>query len=315
MAQFRPELEPLRQLRHFRDKLKLRKLSVGSDGFNRYWINPFGSRTGRNQPSNARSIFGPAVWLREFLIQPKPGWGLAIIDWIAQEVGVMAGHSKDLALQQAYKSDDIYLTFGKQSGVLPSWATVRTHGLLRDQFKTCMLAVQYGQKYRSLSEQIGQPDCVGRELLRLHRKVYRTSWNWSDNRVNRALLTNEQETVFGWRHCFKEFPKINSVRNFPMQANGAEILRMACCFGTEAGISICAPIHDALLIMSPLDRLDEDVTRMRLYMEEASRIVLRGFRLRTDLHVFRYPERYHDPKGRGRVMLETVMKLLYESHN
>jgi len=62
--------------------------------------------------------------------------------------------------------------------------------------------------------------------------------------------------------------------------------------------------------MAPLGRLGEDVGRMRFFMEEASRIVLGRFRLRTDQHVFRYPERYSDPKGRGRLMLETVMKLL-----
>jgi hypothetical protein len=45
-------------------------------------------------------------------------------------------------------------------------------------------------------------------------------------------------------------------------------------------------------------------------MEEASRIVLAEFKLRTDQHVFRYPDRYSDAKGRGRLMLETVMKLL-----
>jgi hypothetical protein len=63
-------------------------------------------------------------------------------------------------------------------------------------------------------------------------------------------------------------------------------------------------------MQAPLDRLEDDVARMRAYMAEASRIVLNGFVLRTEQHVFRYPEHYSDPKGRGRLMLETVMKLL-----
>ena len=310
MAQLHPELEPLRQLKYCQEKLRLQELAVGRDGFNRCWLAPFASRTSRNQPSNSRFIFGPAVWLRDFLIQAKPGWGIAYLDWSGQEFGIAAALSDDPAMQEAYQSGDIYLTFGKQAGVLPTWATNQTHGLQRDQFKVCVLATQYGQKYRSLSEQINQPDIVGRELLRHHHKVYRRFWSWSNNRVNRYLLNNEQQTVFGWTHRFKEWPKINSVRNFDMQANGAEMLRLACCLGTEAGISICAPVHDAILIMAPLDRLDEDVARMRVYMEEASRIVLGGFRLRTDQHVFPYPERYSDPKGRGQLMLETVLKLL-----
>jgi hypothetical protein len=173
-----------------------------------------------------------------------------------------------------------------------------------------VLATQYGQKYKALSEQINQPDIVGRELLRHHHKAYRQFWAWSDNRVNRYLLNNKQETVFGWTHHFKQRPKTNSVRNFDMQANAAEMLRLACCLGTEGGISICAPVHDAILIQAPLDRLDEDIARMTQYMTEASRVVLGGFCLRTDQHIFRYPEHYSDPKGRGRRMLETVMGFL-----
>jgi hypothetical protein len=310
MARLHPELELLRQLRYCRDKLKLRKLRVSSDGYNRPWLNPFGSRTSRNQPSNADSIFGPAVWIRDFLIQPKPGWGLAYIDWIAQEFGIMAGLSRDPAMLAAYTSGDIYLEFGKQAGILPAGATAQTHSAQREQLKVCVLATQYGQKYKSLSEQIDQPDIVGRELLRLHRKVYRTFWAWSNNRVNRYLWDNLQRSVFGWTHRFKEWPSINSVRNFDAQANGAEMMRLACCLATEAGISLCCPIHDALLVTAPLGRLDEDVLRTRAYMAEASRVVLDGFELRTDQHIFRYPERYSDPKGRGQFMLETVLKLL-----
>ena len=65
-----------------------------------------------------------------------------------------------------------------------------------------------------------------------------------------------------------------SLRNFHAQAHGAEILRLACCLGVEAGIEICAPVHDAVLICSPSERLVHDVERMRAFMAEASRIVL-----------------------------------------
>jgi hypothetical protein len=94
-----------------------------------------------------------------------------------------------------------------------------------------------------------------------------------------------------------------------MQANGAEMLRLACCFATERGIEVCAPVHDAVLICAPLDRLEEDVERMRSSMVEASRVVLDGFELRTEVDVVRYPDRYMD-KERGAHMWDTVMALL-----
>jgi hypothetical protein len=43
-------------------------------------------------------------------------------------------------------------------------------------------------------------------------------------------------------------------------------------------------------------------------MAEASRAVLGGFELGTDVNVVRYPNRYMD--GRGRVMWERVCKLV-----
>jgi hypothetical protein len=82
-----------------------------------------------------------------------------------------------------------------------------------------------------------------------------------------------------------------------MQANGAEMLRLACCLATERHIEVCAPVHDAVLICVPLDRLDDDIAGMRAAMAEASRAVLGGFELGTDAAVVRYPDRYADKRG------------------
>ena len=73
-----PELVPLRELRHTLGQMRLNKLAVGSDGRNRCLLSPFASKTGRNQPSNSKFIFGPSAWLRS-LIKPPEGMGLANI--------------------------------------------------------------------------------------------------------------------------------------------------------------------------------------------------------------------------------------------
>ena len=66
-----PFIGPLRELRYSLSKLRLNDLQVGSDGRNRTLLGLYGSKTGRNQPSNAKYIFGPAKWIR-FLITPPP---------------------------------------------------------------------------------------------------------------------------------------------------------------------------------------------------------------------------------------------------
>ena len=148
------------------------------------------------------------------------------------------------------------------------------------------------------------------ELLRLHRETYRVFWAWSDRVVDHAMLTSSLHTTFGWRVQVSQNANDRSLRNFPMQANGAEMLRLACCLATEQGIEVCAPVHDAVLICAPLDRLDADVARMQQAMAEASRIVLDGFELGTDAKIVRYPDRYMDE--RGTVMWDRVMKLIDE---
>ena len=34
----------------------------------------------------------------------------------------------------------------------------------------------------------------------------------------------------------------------PLQGNGAEMLRLACSLATERGVTVIAPVHDALMI-------------------------------------------------------------------
>jgi DNA polymerase I len=216
-------------------------------------------------------------------------------------------------MMAAYRSGDPYLEFAKQAGAAPASATKASHKAIRDQFKSTVLAVQYGMGESALAQRIGQPPISARELLRLHRETYRVFWRWSDAAVDFAMLSGHLPTVFGWRVHVPSDANARSLRNFPMQANGAEMLRLACCLGTEQGIEVCAPVHDAVLICAPLDRLEADVVRMQQVMAEASRVVLDGFELGTDAKTVRYPDRYEDE--RGAVMWARTMKLIGEQQN
>ena len=309
MARVYPIVSPLRELRSALADLRLNDLAVGHDGRNRTLLSPFRARTSRNQPSSTRFIFGPSVWLRG-LVKPPEGHGVAYIDWGQQEFGIAASSSGDRLMQAAYNSADCYLTFAKQAGAVPQDATRQSHPIERELFKTTVLATQYGMDYRTLALRINQPPALARDLLRTHRTTYRTFWNWSDAAVDYATLRGSISTVFGWSlHIVAGFNP-RSLKNFPMQANGAEMLRLACCLATESGIEVCAPIHDALLIAAPLSRLDHDIAVTRAAMAEASTTVLDGFELKTDVHVVRFPDRYCDP--RGAVMWDRVWKIITE---
>jgi hypothetical protein len=282
MAKAHPEVAALRELRVALSQMRLSELAVGSDGRNRTLLSAFRARTGRNQPSNNRFIFGPAVWLRS-LIRPAPGYGLAYIDWSQQEFGIAAALSGDPAMQEAYQSGDPYLAFAKQAGAVPPEATKQTHPGEREQYKACVLAVQYGMGVDSLAKKIGQPPCQARVLLEQHRRTYRRFWEWSDGALNYGMLYGELWTTFGWTIHTDENPNPRFLRNFPMQGNGAEMLRLVCTSMTSTGICVCAPVHDAVLIEAPLEELDATIELAEGQMRTASSLVLNGFELRTDV--------------------------------
>ncbi len=307
MARTYVEVAPMRELRSSLSGMRLANLYVGDDGRNRCLLSPFQARTGRNQPSNSKFIFGPSVWLRG-LIRPKPGWGLAYVDWSQQEFGIAAALSGDPAMLDAYRSGDPYMAFAIQAGAAPPTATKWTHEAVRGQFKECVLAVQYGMGEASLAARINQPVARARQLLELHRRTYRQFWKWSDSAVDEAVLGGRLWAGFGWQIHTRDEINDRSLRNFPMQANGAEMLRIASILLTEAGIRVCAPVHDALLIEAPLDELDEAIATTESLMQEASRIVLDGFELGSDVKEVRYPDRYMDK--RGVVMWNKVMNLI-----
>ena len=309
MARIHPQVAPIRELRSALSEMRLSKITVGDDGRNRCLLSPFSSKTGRNQPSNARFIFGPSVWLRG-LIKPRDGFCLAYIDYSQQEFGIAAALSGDQRMMEAYRSGDPYLAFAVQAGAVPQGATKRSHKVEREQFKACVLAVQYGMGEISLAQRISQPVARARQLLTLHRQTYRTFWAWSDATQDEAILNGKLWTTFGWEIRVKGQVNARSLRNFPMQGNGAEMLRIACIFLTEAGVRVCAPVHDALLIELPIDELESGLDKAQGLMRLASRAVLGDFELGSDAKVVCHPDRYMDE--RGQVMWDTVTGLIHK---
>ncbi|MER3415479.1 MAG: DNA polymerase I [Gemmataceae bacterium] len=306
MARAYPAVAPVRELRTTLAQLRLNELTVGSDGRNRCMLSAFGSRTSRNQPSNSRFIFGPSAWLRS-LVRPEPGMAVAYLDWSQQEIAIAAALSGDRKMQDAYQSSDFYLSFAKMAGAVPPDATKDSHAAVREQFKAVALGVSYGMSAEGLARKLNVPPVRGRDLLRMHKETFRQFWRWSDAVQDEAILAGRLRTVFGWTVHTGDQPNPRSMRNFPMQGNGAEMMRLACCLATERGIGLCCPVHDALLIEADAEEIDVAVEATQQAMREASEVVLDGFQLRTDAKIVRHPDRYSDK--RGQVMWETVCEL------
>ncbi len=176
-----------------------------------------------------------------------------------------------------------------------------------------MLAVQYGMTARTLAARLGVSHHRAEDLLTAHRRVFRRFWEWSDEQVRAGYWTGAIETFYGWRLAVSSRTKERTIRNFRVQGDGAEILRLASIFLWERGVRVCAPVHDAVLVESAEGDLEEVVREAQRQMERASEHVLDGRRLRTEARLLRYPDRLLEP--RGQAIWERIMTILNHLDN
>ena len=309
MSKRYPTVQPLHELRKTLGRFKLNNLAVGRDGRNRTLLSPLAAKTGRNQPRNAKFIFGPAKWIRG-LIKPTEGSALAYCDWSSQEIAIAAALSDDNLLWAAYESGDPYIAFAIQAGLVPLGATKDTHKGIRNRCKSVVLGTNYGMSAYGVAQAAKIHELEAKALLQKHRETYRKFWAWAENNKDRGLLGLKLETCFGWPiQVTAGDIKANTFLNWPMQAHGAEMMRVASILAVERGIKLCAPIHDALLIEAHVDQIDSEVVRLKECMSEASEAVLgEGKVCRVDADIVRHPDRYMDEHGQQ--MWDQIMGLM-----
>jgi DNA polymerase I-like protein with 3'-5' exonuclease and polymerase domains len=146
------------------------------------------------------------------------------------------------------------------------------------------------------------------EILARLRARFRVFEDWTKRVADRAGLDLEISTPLGW--IMQCPPGINprTVRNFPIQSTGAEILHVACVLAERRGIRLVAPVHDAIMVEAPLEHAEDVSNALDRVMRDAAAIVLRGYELPTDVQMVRPGQRYFDE--RGEAMWNTINRLI-----
>src|SRR5262249_5628951 len=161
-----------------------------------------------------------------------------------------------------YRSGDPYLNFGKIIGLIPPDATRETPGVevIRDRIKVLCLGTQYGMQRSTLAIRLGVSEIEAHEMLQLHRGLFSQYWHWSEDWLHHSLNTGTMRTILGWQCAtgISEFSE-RSIRNWPIQSICADIFRIAYVWGTRHGLTLIAPVHDAVLLEAPEDRIEADV--------------------------------------------------------
>jgi hypothetical protein len=276
------------------DALKNLKLEIGSDNRNRSWFNPFGTKTSRNNPSTNRALFGLPHTMRSFM-KPSPGMAIAQIDYGSQEVGIAAFLSGDPTAIEDYLSGDPYRTFAKASlGILDPTEQQR------QVYKATVLGRIYGLGTAALARNLGISRLQAQHIMDQMTARYPVLNAWLERVITKAAHCVPITCTLGWSLTATGRPgEERTFKNFLMQANAGELLRLVLVRASKLPVIGCA--HDSFLIEDTIDRIDGSVIEMQKIMRKASRDLFGGFELRADCKpndIVRFPDRFIDKRER-----------------
>jgi DNA polymerase-1 len=260
-----PHLLPLYRIRNTCNALNSTDLrGLVRNGYIRPPVYTFSQKTGRNSPKPKQGfLLTLAPWLRS-LIKPKPGMAFIGADWSQQEIGIAAALSGDERYLAAYNNEegDVYLTLSKMAGAVPPEATKKSHPIERQTFKAVLLGLGYGKGVESLGLDVHEAnrDERGDPILTLdgaqlkaediydwHQETFSDYWEWIRDTIDRARVDGYIRTLDGWTYFVDDAVRETQLLNFPMQANGAAMMRRATIRCWESGkLDLVCTLHDAL---------------------------------------------------------------------
>tara|TARA_R100000656_G_scaffold52273_1_gene41637 strand:- start:1850 stop:3643 length:1794 start_codon:yes stop_codon:yes gene_type:complete len=280
---------------------KLKGYQLGEDNRSRSRLNMFGQLTGRTNVSTATNPFGAPRMMRT-MIHPDEDSVYGYFDFKAQEPNVMAALSQDKNMLAAVNSPDPYLYVAKFVKAVPEYATKKSHPVERERYKVSYLAIAYDQTPYGLSAKLGVSLAKATFIHSNILNAFKDYKFWIKGVKVNAGRRGFFETKYGWKYHLNDESKVNPKRlsNYPIQANGGEVLRMAMIDVMEGGFdkNLSMIIHDALLLHIPRKNLAASVRKIKSLMEKAAEKVI-GRKITVDTKIIRkhfYQEDEHQKR-------------------
>jgi hypothetical protein len=275
------------------DALKNLKLEIGADGRHRFWLNPFGTKTGRNNPST-KTVFGLPHTMRSFM-KPGPGMAFAYVDYGAQEIGIAAALSGDPTLKKDYLTGDPYRQFAADAlGILDPTEQQR------QIYKAVVLGRIYGKGADSLARDLGISRAQAQRIMDQMTARYPVLNAWLERVTTKAAHCVPIVCTLGWSLTATGRPgEERTFLNFLMQANGSEMNRLVIVRARK--LPLIGTAHDGFLVEDTIGRIEATAAALQEIMRKVSRDLLGGFELRADCKphdIVRYPDRFIDKRER-----------------
>ena len=210
-----------------------------------------------------------------------------------------------------YRDGDVYYGLAKLCGLtdgldLKQWKNTRPE--VRQRMKPLQLGINYGMGVASLAKGLDRHPLIASYIIERHKRTYPRFWQWRADMVQAAMLERKIETVFGWPLRISYSPNKRTLYNFPMQGDGAEMLRLAAWKLCEAGIIPNMLIYDGILLEV---RNKEQIAHAIEIMKQAGREVCDGFEIGVDIdQLLENGARYRDKRPVAKAMWDTMMAKL-----
>jgi DNA polymerase-1 len=305
-----PGIEGLHALRDSLGFIAKARLPIGRDGRNRPSLFPFATATGRN--AHRRSPYNAHAGMRSFMLFPQDTIGFHS-DWRSQEVGVAAARFDDRTMQEDYLGGDVYHALARLCGLTDERDPVRwkaANPAQRDRMKPLQLGINYGMGVSSLAKGLDRHPLIAAEIIERHKRRYQPFWRGREEAVQETMLRRRIESSFGWPLHITCSPNKRTLYNFPMQSDGAEMLREATVRLCEAGIVPIMLIHDGILFEETDPRKIDEADAI---MRAVGRLVCNGLEIGVDTdQPLIGGARYRDKRPVAKAMWDTIMSVLVE---
>lgn len=245
---------------------------VNLSGYHQFYPNPFAASSGREAPKGNSFIYLPKD-VRNYLLSPKPGTKIFVLDFAAQEVAVLAALSGDDDLWSAYQNGDLYLELIKRSQLFSQ--------LSRQQFKILCISHMYGMTTGGIKKKFSVSHSIAKKWYHELRYIFQQINEYLDLKVTKALAQGYAE-VNGYRRSVAATSGNASIRNFFVQALCAQILQKISVQLDQLNIKSIFAIHDSISIVTDLND-DKSYDHTIKVMEDVSESFLgSGYRLRVE---------------------------------
>jgi DNA polymerase-1 len=268
----------------------LRVPALGTDGRFRYDMFAFGTHTGRSLGKSNEAIMQMVAWMRGF-ISPPQGEVLVYLDFEGQEVAIAAALSKDEELRRAYESGDVYTAIARMAGAITVDTSEEEARRARRAYKVLTLGRNYGMSFRSFWEKSGVSQAAAARAWQFFLRRFSRLDRWQRQSLEQARQRGWMQTRWGWRAAVYPDTRRTALLNWPIQAAGADVLRMAVLRAAAEGFDVLAVAYDAMLVSVPEAGAEVLIAELQGIVEEAAELTV-GVRIRVGCQAIRPSERF-----------------------